>query len=288
MILLQFFITAFSVLEIDSLRIGDELTFTPLIDTSHENDITNRYLLDMDDARPVFIATQKWIELAKEYYTAATEATEYAKIVQDNALLYKNLTFFESDASNQAKMHKRRADLLEGLQQLLNPTYYLSVQREVLYELGLTYSTMLDIKLDALDAQMKTAPPNPHALKKVNDLSKKSIQKFASYIETYCVENTESLKPDLTHEEIVPVAYAHFQVGRLWYKLITPDKNAQIVHLNESLKNYRRFVDVCEEHEKVGDEMKGEVGVSKEMVSLLPMKIQKLKCDLAIAAAGPD
>lgn len=274
--------------EMDSLRLGDPLTFSSLIDTPLANCITNRYLLDIDDARPVFIASQKWLDSAKEYYTSESEASEYAKIVQDNALLYKNLTFFESDAGNQAKMHKRRSDLLEGLLQLLNPTFYLAICREVYYELGLTYSNMLDIKLDALEASMKIAPPNPHALKKVNDLSKKSIAKFQTYIDTYCEKDSTKLKADLTHEDIVPIAYAYFQIGRLWYKLITPDKRMQIVNLSGSLKNYQQFVNICEEHTKVGDEMKGETGVSKEMISLLPLKINKLECDVVVAGAGPQ
>lgn len=274
--------------EIDSLRIENELTFPSLENVMHIVDITDRYLLDIDDARPVFLATQKWIEAAKEYYTSETEASEYAKIVQDHALAYKHLAFFESDPGNQAKMHKRRADLLEALIELLNPTYYLAICREVYYELGLTYSNMLDIKLDVLEAAMKTAPPNPHALKKVNDLSKKSIAKFELYIESYCETNSDKLKAGLTHEDVVPIAYAYFQIGRLWYKLITPDKNMQIVNLTGSLKNYQKFVAICEEHTQVGDEMKGELGVSKEMVSLLPLKIQKLKCDLGLTDTGPE
>lgn len=281
-------ITFICVLDLESLNIAETLTFQPLIDTFHEKDITDRYLLDMDDARPVFLATQKWIEAAKEYYTAENEASEYAKIVQDHALIYKNLAFYESVPGNQAKMHKRRADQLEGLLELLNQTYYLAICREILYELGLTYSNMLDIKLDALEAAMKITVPNPHALNKVNELCMKCIKKFHGFIESYCVEHTDKLKPELSHEEIVPIAYAYFQIGRLWYKMITPDKKLQISHLSQSLQNYQRFVTICEEHKKVGEEVQGEVGVSKEMVSLLPLKIQKLKCDLTVMGMGPD
>lgn len=241
----------------------------------------------MDDARPVFIATIRWIESAKEYYNAETEASEYAKIVQDHALTYKHLSFFEPDLSNQAKMHKRGADLLENLLQLLNQQYYLAICREALYELGLIYSNMLDIKWDLMDAATKNQPPNPHALKKINDLCKKGTTAFGDYIKTYCLPNSDKLKPDVTHEELVPIAYAHFQIARLWYKMFTPDRELQIFNLGESLRNYERFVQICEEHETVGDEMKGEVGVSKEMVSLLPMKIQKLKVDIIIARSPP-
>ena len=243
--------------------------------------ITDRYLLDMDDASPVFLCIQKWIDQAKEYYTAETEATEYSKIIQDHALAYKYLTFFECSQANQAKMHKRRADLLEDLIALLNQTYYLAICREVWYELGMTYSNILDIKLDALEQTMKHTAPTPHALKKVNDLCSKSIKNFTSFVVSYCNVNTEELKSDLSQEEIVPVAYAYFQMGRLWYKFVTPDKNLQKVHCDHSLKNYQLFVAVAEKHKAIAEEMKGEVGVSKEMVSLLPLKIQKILSDIA-------
>lgn len=262
------------------------LSFQSLIETHHERDITDRYLLDVDDARPVFIATIRWIESAKEYYNAETEASEYAKIVQDHALAYKHLSFFEADLSNQAKMFKRGADLLEGLLQLLNQQYYLSICRESLYELGLIYSNMLDIKLDIMNGADKNQPPNPHALKKINDLCRKGITSFSKYVKTYCLPNSDKLQPEVTAEELVPIAYAHFQIARLWYKIITPDKQMQIVNLNECLNNYQRFVQICEENQSVSDEVKGEVGVSKEMLSLLPMKIQKLKMD--VLASNPQ
>ena len=47
-------------------------------------------------------------------------------------------------------MHKRRADLLDTVVKQLNPTYYLAACRQLWYELGDVYSTMLDIKLAKL------------------------------------------------------------------------------------------------------------------------------------------
>lgn len=237
----------------------------------------------MDDVTPVFLQLQKWVSKAQAYYTSETEATEYSRIVQDHATAYKTMAFFESNSANQAKMFKRRADLLEGLLQLLNKTYYLSLVREFYYELGMTYSEMLDIKLDALEGTMKTQVPAPHALKKVNDLCSKSIKNFSDLIESYFLPNTQELKKGLTHDEMFPIAYSYFQIGRLWYKFVTPDKLMQLQHANNCLKNYQAFVDVCEEYKTVGEELKGEAGVSKEMISLLPLKIQKLSLELAQA-----
>lgn len=233
-------------------------------------------MLDMDDAKPVFLMLQKWIEKAKEYYKPEIEATEYSKIVQDNANAYKYLSFFESNASNQAKMHKRRIDLLEGLVELLNKLFYLNIVRECLYELGSAYSNLLDVKLDALGS----GEPNPHALKKINDLCKKTIDNFVEYIQTYYEKNTEKLKENIDIDELSPIAYAHFQIARIYYKFVTPDKKLQHKNLTYCLEYYQKFVSLCEKHKEL-DTFKAEVGCSKEMISLLPLKLKRLQEDLS-------
>lgn len=255
------------------------LTFGPQIDSAYENVITDRYLLDIDDARPVFLTTQKWVEKAKSYYTSETEATEYSKIVQDHALAYKHLAFFESDPSNQAKMHKRRADLLENLLELLNRIFYKNIVQEVLYELGSAYSNILDIKLEIFELNQKQSDGivNPQALKKINELISKSRNSFIEFISTYYQPRTETFKPDLTIDELVPIAFAHFQVARISYKFITPDKQLQLENLNICLENYKKFIALCDNNKEVGEKMKGEAGVSKEMVLLLPIKLQRLR-----------
>lgn len=248
------------------------LTFDTLVDSAYERVIVDRYLLDIDDARPVFLTFQKWVEKAKSYYTADSEASEYAKIVQDHATAYKHLAFFESDPANQSKMHKRRIDLLEDLRKLLNKTYYLHIVREILYELGIAYSNLLDIKLDTMNRDV----PNPHGLKKINDLCTKCRTNLMEFISTYFQPRTETLSTNLDADELIPIAFAYFQIGRVWYKYITPDRSMQITHATNCLENYQKFVDLCSAHEEVGEKMKAEMGVSKEMIQLLPFKIQRL------------
>lgn len=237
--------------------------------------ITDQYLLMFDDAKPVFLATQSWLNRAKEYYTAETEASENAKIVQDLALSYKYLVFFEFDESNQCKMHKRRIDLLEDLLEQLNETYYLSTCRELWYELGIAYSALLDIKLD-LHERVKYAEPNPNALSKINLLCHKSIAKFQSYIASYSDKTTLELKPGLTDEEMEPIMFAYFDCGRLFYKLTTPDRTMQIENTRNSLRYYQLLVNAWESNKKLQQRMKAEYGVCKEMTTLLPLKIKKL------------
>lgn len=236
----------------------------------------------MDDAKPVFLSTVRWIEKAKSYYTADTEATEYAKIIQDHAMVYKHLAFFESDPANQAKMHKRRIDLLEDLLNLLNKLFYMNIVRELLYELGSAFSNILDIKLESFEQSQKSpnSAVNPSALKKINDLITKSRNNFNEFISTYFLAKTNELKADLSTDELTPIAFAHFQIARISYKFITPDKQLQYTNLSTCLENYKKFVALCEKHKEVGEKMKAEVGVSKEMVQLLPLKLERLKGDI--------
>lgn len=263
--------------------------FGSKIEDAYETVITDRYLLDMDDAKPVFLSAIKWIEKAKGYYTPETEATEYAKIIQDHAMVYKHLAFFESDPSNQAKMHKRRADLLEDLLNLLNKLFYMNIVRELLYELGSAYTNILDIKLESFEQSQKTpnAAINPTALKKINDLITKSRDNFNEFISTYFLAKTQELKPDLSTDELTPIAFSHFQIARISYKFITPDKQLQYKNLSTCLENYKKFVALCEKHEEVGNKMKAEVGVSKEMVQLLPIKLERLKGDIIMSGNLP-
>lgn len=263
------------------------MVFGSRIEAAYENIITDRYLLDLDDARPVFLTVQKWIEKSKSYYTAETEATEYSKIIQDHAAAYKHLVFFESNPSNQAKMHKRRIDLLEDLLNMLNKVFYMNLVREILYELGSAYSDILDIKLDAFGESQKASdgPVNPQTLKKINDLINKSRSNFTEFIGTYCQGKTDVLKGDLTVEDLIPIAFSHFQVARISYKFITPDTRLQLENLTTCLASYRKFIALCEKHEEVGERMKGELGVSKEMAQLLPLKLMRLQENIESSSA---
>lgn len=242
----------------------------------YERQITDDFVLTFEDAKEVFFIAQNWLNKAKEYYTVDHEATEYSKIVQDYASLYKYMALFEDDLSNQSKLQKRRADQLEALVAALNPTYYLNVCREVWYELGLVYSVMLDIKLDLLGNQTMHVRPAPHALQKINLLCSKSIEKFKQFTDSYRDKDGQ-IPENLDIEELQPILFTYFHVGRLYYKYITPDKNLQLENIGNSLKFYDLFVKSCDKHEDLGNRMKGELGVCREMTSLLPLKIAKLK-----------
>lgn len=242
----------------------------------YEREITDDYVLTFEDAKEVFLTAQSYLNKAKEYYSLESEASQHSRIIQDYAHLFKYLAFFKEDPGTQAKLHKRRADQLEDLLTQLNQTYYMNICRELMFELGLTYSDILDIKCD----QLKFNEVQPAALSKINALCHKAIKKFQDFEETYKDKKSGEVPSNLDVDELQVVACANFNLGRLYYKIITPDKRMQLENTNNSYKHYKIFIDYCEKHPTVGERMKGELGVTRNMCELLPLKVKKLKDEI--------
>ena len=238
----------------------------------YEREIVDEFVLTFEDAKEVFLAAQSYLNKAKEYYSLENEASQHARIVQDYAHLFKHLAFFEEDPSTQSKLHKRRADQLEGVLNQLNQTYYMNICRELMFELGLTFSDMLDIKCD----QMKFNEVQPNALSKVNVLCHKAIKKFKDFEDSYRDKKTCEVPETLDVDELQVVACANFNLGRLYYKIITPDKRMQFENTSSSYKHYMIFIAYCDKHATIAERMKGELGVTRNMCELLPLKIKKL------------
>lgn len=110
-------------------KIDEHYVKFPLQLDAYERDIPDSFVLTFEDAKEVFLNAQSHLNKAKEYYSLENEASQYSRIVQDHAMLFKLLAFFESDPSTQAKLQKRRIDQLEAVQAELNPTYYMNICR---------------------------------------------------------------------------------------------------------------------------------------------------------------
>ncbi|XP_012285625.1 KIF1-binding protein homolog [Orussus abietinus] len=235
--------------------------------------ITDKYVLDFNDARAVFLNVQKWLDEAKEYYSLEDHASDHVQIIQDMSLAYKHLAFFEESEDRQAKMHKRRLDILENLVEQLNPQYYQSACRQIWIEIGDIYSAILDIKLDRLRA---TDHPAPAAINKVNHLAKSAIMYFQKFIDSlvdFDVSDSKKFPDNLVHLGL----YSYFYVGILYSKIITPDKRMQLDNINHSYKAYKFVADYCNQHPSAIELVKTEYSVCKDIVELLPIKINKLK-----------
>lgn len=242
-------------------------------------EITDNYLLDFSDAKLVFFKINEWIDSAKQYYSLENHASDYVQLIQDQSQAYKDLAFFHNDEAQQAKMHKRRIDMLEDVLKELHETYYQSSCRQIWMELGETYSEILDIKLDRLQASDER--PTPSMLKKINNLTGSSIKNFENFIASLKSSKLFVDTNKFPDEMVRPVLSAYFHIGRLYNKFITPDKQQQLENVEKSYNAYSFLVNYCERNSNAKELMHVELSVCKDFVKLLPLKISKLKLEMS-------
>ena len=242
--------------------------------TSSEEQITDKWIKVYDEARLVFLSVVKWLDAAKGYYVINEHCTDYVEIVQDNSKAYKFLAFFDLDFERQCKMHKRRVDMLETVWKELNPQHYMLVCRQLIYEIAETLSIMLDLKLALLEEGSNQ--PNPHAVRKINQLTAQSIQRYQDYLKT--LQTSDGKLPEkFSSDDERPALVAHFCVGRLHSKFLLTDVSERLANLKKSLDFYQYIVDYCERNPEAKERVKNERDVCAEMVTLLPAKMDRIR-----------
>ncbi|KYM97243.1 KIF1-binding protein like protein [Cyphomyrmex costatus] len=241
------------------------------------NEITDMYLLDFNDARPVFLNVRKWLDKAKEYYTFDCHASHYAWIVQDLSQAYKFLAFFEDDEDRQARMHKRRIDILEEVIEGLCSRAYRIVCREIWIELAETYSEILDLKMDRLQASNEK--PTAHVIAKIERLARNSIKHYQSYLNSLEMSKSQNGVESFSDDLLYSALYTYFHVGRLYNKILTPDVQQKIENMQNSVDAYSFVVNYYDKHPERQKKLEKYefIKLSKEFVALLPLTIDRLK-----------
>ncbi|XP_024884804.1 KIF1-binding protein homolog [Temnothorax curvispinosus] len=241
------------------------------------NEITDMYLLDFNDARPVFLNVRKWLDKAKEYYTFENHASDYAWIAQDLSQAYKFLAFFEDNEDRQARMHKRRIDILEEVIEGLCPRFYRVICREIWIELAETYSEILDLKIDRLQASNEK--PTAQVVAKIERLARSSIKHYQSYLNSLETKKSESGVESFSDDLLYPALYTYFHVGRLYNKIITSDVQQKIENMQNSVDAYSFVVNYYNKHPERQEKLEKYefIKLSKEFVTLLPLTLDRLK-----------
>ncbi|XP_018422584.1 PREDICTED: KIF1-binding protein isoform X1 [Nanorana parkeri] len=232
--------------------------------------------LDFKEAREVFLVGQNYINEAKEYFQLDGHVTDHIDVIQDNSALFKILAFFEEDYERRCKMHKRRVDMLEPLTKELNPQYYLLVCRQLQFELADTYYEMMDLKvaignkLDEMDS---------HTIKKINSLAQSAIKYYEMFLDS--LRSPDKKFPEKLEEDVLrPALVAKFHIARLYGKLISSDPKKQLENMQKSLNEYTFVVEYCANHEEAVKSVETELELTKEMVTLLPARMERLRAQL--------
>ncbi|KAI1894604.1 hypothetical protein AGOR_G00117480 [Albula goreensis] len=244
---------------------------------SLEEKVSCAFPLDFDEARAVFLSGQVYVTQAKEYFEMDGHVTDHIEILQDHSALFKALSFFEEDLERRCKMHKRRVDMLEPLCRDLNAQYYLLICRQLQFELAETYYEMMDLKLAIADKQDEL---DAHTVKKFNHLCTASMKYYQMFLDS--IRSPEGKFPEKLEDEVLrPALVAKFRMARLHSRLISPSPATQLENLSNSLCCYNFLVQYCEENPEARPAVETELELSEEMVSLLPLKINRLKAKLA-------
>lgn len=239
-----------------------------------------RYLrpLDFEEARELFLLGQHYVYEAKEFFQIDGYVTDHIEVVQDHSALFKVLAFFEADMERRCKMHKRRIAMLEPLIVDLNPQYYLLVNRQIQFEIAHAYYDMMDLKVAIAD---KLREPDSHTVKKINSLNQSALKYYQLFLDS--LRDPNKVFPEHIGEDVLrPAMLAKFRVARLYGKIITADPKKELENLATSLEHYKFIVDYCETHPEAAQEIEVELELSKEMVSLLPTKMERFRAKMAL------
>ncbi|KAM4592283.1 KIF-binding protein [Odontesthes bonariensis] len=257
-----------------TLLFGSEDTFDSIIGV--EEKVSCLLPLDFTEARAVFLEGQNYVTQAKDYFQMDGYVTDHIEILQDHSALFLALAFFEEDLERRCKMHKRRVDMLEPICNDLNSQYYLLIRRQMMFELAETYNEMMDLKLTLVNRQSDTESLDSHTIKKFNHLCSSSAKFYQMFLDSTC--SPEGKSPEHLEEEVLrPALVARFRVARLHSKLISSLPTVQLDNLNKSLDNYKYVVQYCDTHPEAAATVETELELSREMVGLLPLKINRLK-----------
>ncbi|KAL6113227.1 kifbp [Pungitius sinensis] len=261
-----------------ALLFGSEDTFDSI--ASLEEKVRCSLPLDFTEARAVFLVGQNYVTQAKEYFEMDGYVTDHVEILQDHSALFRSLAFYEEDLERRCKMHKRRVDMLEPICNDLNAQYYLMIRRQMMFELAEIYNEMMDLKLTLANRQADSETLDSHTIKKFNHLCSASAKYFQMFLDSLC--SPEGKIPEHLEEEVLrPALVARFRVARLYSRLISSSPSAQLENLDKSLEHYTYVVQYCEAHPEAAAAVETELELSKEMVGLLPLKINRLKAKMA-------
>lgn len=196
--------------------------FDPLEVADLESAVPCDLVESYDSARTVFLFGQKHLNIAKEFYTVDGYCSEYVSILQDHSQLFKLVAYFQPDKALSCRMHKRRVDMLSAILQELNPQHYLSICRQLMFELAETTSEMADHKI-----VLASDSPSTHAVGKINKLIHSAIKYYEKFIATF-LDPSGNIPDPLAEEFVRPLLCAKMYSARLHAKLISPDPASQV------------------------------------------------------------
>ena len=230
-------------------------------------------MMSLFQARSLFLAGQKYLNAAKQFYQLDGYVVNYIEIIQDHSQLFRYLTAFDEDLERQCKMCKRRIDMLTDVLVQLNPQHYLLICRQLTYEIGSVYGDMVDLKMEIVKT-LHQNKPSLHQIKKINSLLKNSAKYFTHFIDSL---KQDGKMPEKFDDSVLRVALlAHVYLARAYAKQICATREERLANQEKALGLYKFVVNYCDNDDDGAKAFADELSACREMVALLPFRINQI------------
>ena len=257
------------------------------IEKIEKNAITSNIPLDYEQAKKIFLSAQTILTEARNFFVLDGYVTDHFEITRDLNELYQKLIFFEPDLDRRCKMHKRRLDLLISVCDEISEQFYLTVKRQLLFDIGSIYSDLMDCKFDIFtekkEKNLLGQTESVSAVVKINQLALNGIKRFEEFLHTMKIQPKREVLPDKYDDHnLRPALLAKFYIGRFYSKIIAVEPAKKLMNMKHTKDNYTYLVEYCDRNEKnhpkeVIDSMQVEYSVCKEMIAFLPAKMDKIR-----------
>jgi hypothetical protein len=257
---------------------------------SEQTAITSNIALDYEQARKIFLQAQAILNQAKEFFKLDGYVSDHCEIVRDISDLYSCLLFFEEDLERRCKMFKRRLDILIPTCEEISAQFYLTIKRQLLFDIGTIYSELMDTKIEIFQTKKEknslSQGESTSSILKINQLAKNSLNYFEQFLDTMKVQPKREVLPEKFDDHNVrPALLAKFYIGRLNSKIIVFDSAKKLSNIKATFDDYSYIVDYCDKESKSGNYspleiMKVEYDICKEMIQFLPAQMDKIRATL--------
>lgn len=257
-------------------ELEDDMLHMPVDVGAEAGIIVHQDVITIKQAKVVFAQCKKHLDIAFRFFQLDGYVTDHIELAQDTSSLYKHLVFFEPNPEEKCKMHKRRVDALSSVLQDINPQFYLLLCRQLQFELGETYSNMVDLKIEITNSARVAL--SQHSVKKINKLCNDSMKYFNEFLNT--LKSVGNIFPDKFDGDVErPALLAHFYLARLHSKIITKDQSDKVSEMKLSFRYYKFITDYVTRNPECKPHVLKEYEICRDMVELLPRSMNDTLCD---------
>ena len=238
------------------------------------SDLTVTLPYAFESARDIFKSAHFHFEAAKKVLKLDGFVTEYVSILQNISLCYKGLCRFEENDKRKLAMQQRRYISLNTIVSELNRDIYTGLSKELYFEIGEICNEMASIRERMIVQKGDNAKITDYV--KYNTISQTSIDAYESFVKSYQNNENNEWNKDLPTDEVRPILRSLFHAARLYSRLQSTDTVLTRSWLTKSVDTFQKMGELHAQHPAEEVQYDAEIGLGKEMESLLMEKLQRL------------